>query len=95
MLRAGLDGIRRELPLEAPVEEDLVAPDEAELLTRGISLLPATLGEALAAFEQDDVAQQALGAQIAGWLTEVKRQEWRDYQSQVSPWEIARYLPLF
>jgi glutamine synthetase len=95
MLRAGLDGIRRQLPLEAPVEEDLVAPDEAELLTRGISLLPATLGEALAAFERDDVAQGALGAQIAGWLTEVKRQEWREYQSQVSPWEIAHYLPLF
>jgi glutamine synthetase len=95
MLRAGLDGIARELPLPPPVEEGLYTLDEQSRLRRGIGLLPATLDEALAALQADDVALGALGQQIAAWFIEAKSLECREYHQQVHPWELQRYLPAF
>lgn len=95
MLRAGLDGAARELPLPMPVEEGLYTLDEQVRLRRGIGLLPATLGEALAALQTDDVVLGALGEQIAAWFTEAKTLEWQEYRRQVHPWELERYLPVF
>ncbi len=95
MLRAGLDGVTRELPLAAPVEEGLYTLDEQARLRRGIALLPATLGEALSALTSDDLVLDALGQQIAAWFVEAKTLEWNDYRCQVHPWELQRYLPLF
>ncbi len=48
MLRAGLDGVARDLPLAQPVEEGLYTLDETSRLRRGIALLPSDLSEALA-----------------------------------------------
>ena len=95
MLRAGLDGITRELPLAAPVEEGLYTLDEQARLRRGIALLPATLGEALFALTADDLVLDALGQQVAAWFVEAKTLEWSEYRRQVHPWELQRYLPLF
>jgi glutamine synthetase len=95
MLRAGLDGVMRELPLVAPVEEGLYTLDEQARLRRGIALLPATLGEALSALTSDDLVVDALGQQIAAWFVEAKTLEWNEYRCQVHPWELERYLPLF
>jgi glutamine synthetase len=41
------------------------------------------------------VVQEALGAELAAEFVKVKRREWIDYHSAVSPWEIDRYLTLF
>jgi glutamine synthetase len=95
MLRAGLNGAARELPLPPPVEEGLYTLDEQVRLRRGIGILPATLGEALTALQQDEVVSDALGQQIAAWFIEAKTQEWAEYRRQVHPWELERYLPLF
>jgi glutamine synthetase len=95
MLRAGLDGIARELPLPAPVEEGLYMLDEQSRLRRGIGLLPSTLGEALAALQADDVILEALNQQIATWFIEAKTQEWNEFCSRVHPWELERYWPAF
>ena len=95
MLRAGLDGVIRELPLATPVEEGLYTLDEQARLRKGIALLPRTLGEALAALRGDDLVLDALGQQIAAWFIEAKMQEWNEYRSQVHAWELERYLPLF
>lgn len=96
MLRAGLDGIARGLPLPDPVEEGIVSSEELARMQRmGISLLPASLGEALAALREDEVVRAALGEQIAVWFDEVKSREWREYRRQVHRWELDRYLPIF
>jgi glutamine synthetase len=95
MLRAGLDGITRELPLAAPVEEGLYTLDEQARLRRGIALLPATLGEALSALNADNLVLDALGQQVTAWFVEAKTLEWNEYRCQVHPWELRRYLPLF
>ncbi len=95
MLRAGLDGIARELPLAPPVEEGLYTLDESARRRRGIELLPATLGEALEALQADDEVLDTLGQQIGVWFVEAKQQEWSEYRRQVHPWEIERYFPAF
>jgi glutamine synthetase len=95
MLRAGLDGITRDLLLPPPVEEGLYTLDDAARMRRGIGLLPATLGEALTALQADEVILSALGQQIAAWFMEAKSREWSEYRRQVHPWELERYLPVF
>lgn len=95
MLRAGLDGVARDLPLAAPVEEGLYTLDESQRLRRGIGLLPLDLGEALEALQRDEVMFTALGEQIAAWFVESKSEEWQEYRQQVHAWELARYLPIF
>ncbi len=95
MLAAGLDGIRRELPLPLPIEEDLFHFDDAMMAKHSVGTLPGSLQEALAEFERDDVITGAVGDHIAEWFVEAKRQEWNDYRLRVSQWEIDRYLETY
>ncbi len=92
MLAAGLDGIKNELPLPPPVEEDLFHFDEAAMAKHSVGTLPGSLAEALDELERDEVVREALGEHVFDWFLEAKRQEWDDYLKQVSQWEIDRYL---
>ena len=94
MLRCGLDGIERRLPLPPPVEESLYGFDEVELERRNVGLLPDSLKDAVDAFQHDDVVRDALGDSLAEGLLEAKALEWREYRSQVTPWELEKYLEL-
>jgi glutamine synthetase len=86
-----LDGVRRAEDPPDPLDESLVAYDDAELERLGVPRLPLTLGDALAAMVEDDVVRGALGDYIFDQLLDVKRAEWDDYRRHVSPWEHARY----
>ncbi len=90
MLMAGLDGIRQQMPLPDALEETLVRQDRSRL--RQLEILPASLDEALEAMGQDDVVLSALGAYISDRYLAAKRQEFEEYNRQVTPWEIERYI---
>ncbi len=90
MLAAGLDGIRQELALPDALEETLVRQDRGRL--RQLQVLPASLGEALDALSQDDVILAALGPYVSDRYIAAKRQEFDEYNRQVTPWELGRYL---
>ncbi|MBK9941275.1 MAG: type I glutamate--ammonia ligase [Kouleothrix sp.] len=92
MLKAGLDGIKRGLPLPAATEEDLYHVDSR---ARNLETLPGSLGEALAELERDDVVIEALGPHVLERFVEAKRQEWDAYRIAVSQWEIERYLAVY
>ncbi len=93
---AGLDGIRRNLdPGEPTIAKNMYTLSLEEMRRTGTTLIPQSLPEALAAFEDDRVIQDALGAELAAEFVKVKRQEWVKYHNTVSPWEIERYLTLF
>lgn len=92
MLAAGLDGIRRKLPLPEPVEENLYTFDEDERLRRQIDVLPGSLGAALDKLRADEVVQAALGPHVFERFLEAKTIEWNEYRTYVSPWELDRYL---
>ncbi|MGH7686912.1 MAG: type I glutamate--ammonia ligase [Candidatus Dormibacteria bacterium] len=95
MLRAGLDGIERRLPLPPPVEESLYGFDDVELERRNVGVLPDNLRDAIQALESDDVIMDALGEHLAERFVDAKRLEWREYRGQVTAWEIEQYLERF
>jgi glutamine synthetase len=95
MLRTGLDGIKRKLPLPTAMEESLFLHDEGELLHRRAQLLPATLGEALEGLREDTLIRETLSDSIYEGFVEAKTIEWTEYRKQVHAWEIERYLPVF
>ncbi len=95
MLAAGLDGIEKGLEAPEPVEESLYEMDAARIAERGIRQLPGTLGEALDELEADPVISDALGDHVLSHFVEAKRAEWDEYRTQVSGWELDRYLEQF
>jgi glutamine synthetase len=95
MLRAGLDGIQRKMPLPDAMDESLFLRDENERLHWHSLLLPATLGEALDALREDSLVGETLGDSLYEGFLEAKTIEWLDYRKQVHAWELERYLPVF
>ena len=89
---AGLKGIEEELPLPAPVESDLFSMTPAQRAELGIDPLPTDLSRAVDAFEASDLMRDILGDYVHDYLVSTKRAEWEEYRSQVSRWEIDRYL---
>lgn len=75
LVRAGLEGIRDELPLPAAVDRDPADLSEEERATLGITPLPASLAEALAALDADERARGWMPAQMYESYVAVKRLE--------------------
>jgi glutamine synthetase len=90
MLSAGLDGIRRELPIPDVADENIYLPDN--LNKASLAVLPGSLNQALNAMEQDDVVREALGAHMFERFISAKRLEWDDYRLEVTNWELEKYL---
>jgi glutamine synthetase len=90
-LAAGLDGIARELDPGEPNLGNLYSADLETMREQGVQSLPQSLPEALGHLEEDAVIRDALGP-IADEFIRLKRDEWREYHSQVECWELRRYL---
>ncbi|HXJ79042.1 MAG TPA: glutamine synthetase family protein [Candidatus Methylomirabilis sp.] len=92
LLAAGLDGMERSLD---PGEPTLVDPDtlsDTERERRGIRRLPASLAEALAALERDEVLRAALGETLAKEYLTVKRSEVRGFEGKDVAFEIDQHF---
>ncbi len=92
MLKAGLDGIKNEIPCPAPVDRNIYTMTDAEKESLGIISLPENLWEALHELSRDELLIDALGEHIYSKFMEVKLAEWREYNIQVTPWELKHYL---
>ncbi len=95
MIAAGLDGVERGLTLAEPVEESLFEMDATRIAAKGIRELPGTLGEAIDELERDPVIGEALGDHVLSHYLAAKRAEWDAYRTQVTQWELDRYLEAF
>jgi glutamine synthetase len=94
LLAAGLKGI----------DEGYALPDEAtDYLERSrrdrarsgapVEELPPSLSAALDAMEGSELVRETLGDHIFEWFLRNKRAEWAEYKAEVTPFELARYLP--
>jgi glutamine synthetase len=92
MLAAGLDGIETQADYREPVNENIWEMSFREKRRLRIDDLPHDLNEALDELEKNDVITGALGKHITANFVAAKRQEWRDYITQVSAWELDSYL---
>jgi len=75
LLAAGRAGLVAGATLPDPVGVDPGSMTEDERRSAGITALPASLGEAVAAFEADDVLTAAYGVELATSIAEVRRGE--------------------
>ncbi len=105
-LAAGMDGIDRKLepgaeaaccPAESAKEDKAEGgveglPTAWSKTAVGVERLPETLWEAVASMEQDAFMKQVLGADFVRLYTDAKKAEWKEYMSQVSEWEVEKYL---
>lgn len=95
MIAAGLDGVEKGMTLGEPVEESLFEMDAMRIAEKGIRELPGTLGEAINELEADPVICEALGDHVLSHYLEAKRAEWDEYKTQVTKWELDRYLEAY
>jgi len=92
LLHAGLEGIEQGYELPEPMETNLYHLTPEQRRQRGIVSLPETLGEAIDALAESDLARKALGPHIFDRYIELKRKEWDEYRVQLTGWELDRYL---
>jgi glutamine synthetase len=92
LLAAGLTGIEKayELPLEASA--NLYHLSEQERLADRIDALPGSLSESVETMERSELMASALGEHVFEWFIRNKRAEWADYKSEVTAFELRRYL---
>ena len=91
-LKAGLDGIKRQLPLVPSVDSNIFELTREEKKARHIESLPANLREAVLCMRDSDFMKEALGEHIFTRYTSAKLDEWNEYTRQVTDWEISNYL---
>jgi glutamine synthetase len=65
---------------------------DAQLAQLGIEQLPQSLADSLRVMERSELVRETLGEHIFEWFVRNKRIEWRAYKTQVSAFEIDRYL---
>ena len=94
MLAAGLEGIEGEYPLPPPVEANVIDMNDDERAELGIEGLPGNLWEAIRITERSELVRRALGEHVFRSFIENKKIEWDRYHSQVSDYEVDRYLPV-
>jgi glutamine synthetase len=56
--------------------------------------LPESLGHALAFMEESNLVKETLGNHIFENFLHVKHKEWEEYRTQITKWEIDKYLPV-
>ncbi len=92
ILAAGMKGIREGYELPAEAGANLFQMSDAELAKMGINQLPQSLSDALKIMETSELVAEVLGEHIFDWFLRNKRHEWMGYKTQVTPYELNRYL---
>ena len=92
MLAAGLKGIEQGYELPSEASSNVFELTDEERAAEGIIQLPQSLSDALDVMEKSELVAEALGEHIFEWFLRNKRQEWIGYKTQVTQFELDRYL---
>ncbi len=91
-LMAGLDGIRNRIEPAAEMRDNIAVFSEEEAKARGIRKLPTDLREACEEMNRDPLLRKLLGERVFEQFYEAKLSDWKEYDAQVTGWEIESYL---
>lgn len=94
MLRAGLEGIKKNYTLMPPAEDNIYRMTAEEREKAGIDSLPEDLYEAIKLAEKSKIVKEALGDKVFEYFIRNKKMEWDEYKAQVSKYEIDKYLAI-
>ena len=92
ILSAGMKGIENEYELPAETEDNVWNLSDSERRAMGIQPLPQSLDHAIRKLEESELAAETLGEQVFSYVLANKRQEWKEYRSQVTPYELNKNL---
>jgi glutamine synthetase len=92
VLAAGLDGIERDLDPGKPINENTYNLTAKDLGKYGALGLPKTLEQAVAEFEQDELAKKVFGDKFHKTYVDTKLDEWDEYNTVVTDWEMRTYF---
>jgi glutamine synthetase len=95
MLQAGLEGIKNKLKPPSPLEENIFQIDRERIADKKIAMLPTSLWEALNELKKSNFMKGALGEHLFDKYIDIKTKEWNEFKSQVTPWEINKYLDIY
>ena len=95
MLKAGLDGIKNKIEPPEEVLENIYEMTAAKKAEKSIESLPANIDEAVNLLLKDDVITNVLGEHVLEHFAAAKKVEWDEYRTQVSQWELDKYLSTF
>ncbi len=94
MLAAGLEGVEKEYELPHPVEENVFEMSEEQRKQREVGTLPGSLWEAIQLTKDSELVRRCLGDHLFDSFIKNKEIEWNNYRSQVTDYELKRYLPI-
>jgi glutamine synthetase type III len=89
LIAAGLDGIDRKLDPGAPCTNNNYTDP---LPNKTTCQLPGNLLDALRNLEANEGLKQSMGADFISAYVKLKHQEWQDYCTRVSSWELEHTL---
>jgi glutamine synthetase len=92
ILGAGLKGVEESYVLPRETAVNLYELTAEELMAEDIDTVPQSLSDALDAMESSELVAEALGEHVFEWFIRNKRKEWMDYKTQVTQFELDRYL---
>ena len=93
MLAAGLKGVEEGYDLPPEASANIFELTDEERAAEGLE--PAARSRCPTpsrAMAQSELVAEALGEHIFEWFLRNKRHEWTDYKTQVTPFELDRYL---
>jgi glutamine synthetase len=93
VLSAGLAGVEGDYELPAELATNLYDLSSDERRSLGIGALPSSLADAVDEAEASKLLADTLGEHVFEWFVRNKRAEWVAYRSEVTPFELRRYLP--
>jgi glutamine synthetase len=95
IINSGLDGIINKINPPKAFEGNVYELDEDTKQKYGIDNLPANLYQALEYMKQDPLIKETLGEHIYYNFLNAKEQEWKDYSTYVTEWELEKYLYIY
>ncbi|CAN5367622.1 type I glutamate--ammonia ligase [soil metagenome] len=92
LLAAGLKGIEEGYELPPEAENNVWELSDAERRALGYNQLPASLDHAVSIMEDSELVAETLGESVFNYVLLNKRQEWKEYRAQVTPFELESNL---
>jgi len=94
MLTAGLEGIEKNYECPPPVERNVYEMTPEERDATGIEQLPVDLADAVVEAEKSELLRKTLGDHVFEKFIENKKIECHNYRTQVTEFELEKYLPV-
>jgi glutamine synthetase len=94
LIAAGLEGVTNKLKLGSPTSDNIYRMTAEERKAAGIGSLPSDLYGAVLEAEASPFVRATFGDEMFESFIRNKKLEWDEYKTQVSEYEIRRYLPL-